>query len=434
MVGAGGMLGQDVMRGCSATTPWGSRTPSWTSTDARGRARRGGGGAAPTWSSTAPPTRTWTAPRSDADEAAAGERRGRGHRGRARPPAVLYVSSDYVFDGTKREPYLESDPTGPVSSYGRSKLRRGGRHRRRQPAPLHRPLVVAVRRRRQELRRHDAARRARARRGARGAPTRWAAPPTRATSRDALVRIASGEDYGIHHAAAAGQCSWYDLAAAAFERAGVDCRLEPITTAEYPRPAPRPAYSVLGTERDAAAARLAGGARRATWPSGRCTREAARDRRGRVHRLHLRAARGATTHEVVVLDKLTYAGRRENLPEGVPLVVGAIEDPTSVREVMEGVDAVVNFAADSHVDRSIADQEAFARDARDRHRRPARRRARAGGAALPAGLDRRGVRLDRVRARSRRSRRSTPPPPTRRPRPPATCWSRRTPTPTGSRR
>jgi dTDP-glucose 4,6-dehydratase len=65
--------------------------------------------------------------------------------------------------------------------------------------------------------------------------------------------------------------------------------------------------------------------------------------------------------DITVLDKLTYAGRRDNLPEGVPLVVGAIEDPQAVREVMEGVDAVVNFAADSHVDRSIADQEAFAR-------------------------------------------------------------------------
>jgi dTDP-glucose 4,6-dehydratase len=66
--------------------------------------------------------------------------------------------------------------------------------------------------------------------------------------------------------------------------------------------------------------------------------------------------------QVVVLDKLTYAGRRENL-EGVSveLVVGAIEDPRLVREVMQGCDAVVNFAAESHVDRSIADQEAFAR-------------------------------------------------------------------------
>src|SRR3954471_23669886 len=66
-------------------------------------------------------------------------------------------------------------------------------------------------------------------------------------------------------------------------------------------------------------------------------------------------------HEVVVLDKLTYAGRRENLPEGTKLIEGAIEDPHVVREAMKGVDAVVNFAAESHVDRSIDDQEAFAR-------------------------------------------------------------------------
>jgi len=66
-------------------------------------------------------------------------------------------------------------------------------------------------------------------------------------------------------------------------------------------------------------------------------------------------------HEVTVLDKLTYAGRRENLPDDVELVVGSIEDPLLVRKVMKGCDAVVNFAAESHVDRSIAEQEAFAR-------------------------------------------------------------------------
>ena len=66
-------------------------------------------------------------------------------------------------------------------------------------------------------------------------------------------------------------------------------------------------------------------------------------------------------HEVIVLDKLTYAGRRENLPEEVELVIGAIEDPAIVHEAMEGADAVVNFAAESHVDRSIDDQDAFAR-------------------------------------------------------------------------
>jgi dTDP-glucose 4,6-dehydratase len=68
--------------------------------------------------------------------------------------------------------------------------------------------------------------------------------------------------------------------------------------------------------------------------------------------------------EVVVLDKLTYAGRRENLTgveDRIVFVEGAIEDPDAAREAMQGCDAVVNFAAESHVDRSIADQDAFAR-------------------------------------------------------------------------
>ena len=66
-------------------------------------------------------------------------------------------------------------------------------------------------------------------------------------------------------------------------------------------------------------------------------------------------------HDVTVLDKLTYAGRRENLPDGVELVVGAIEDRDLVFGLADGMDAIVNFAAESHVDRSIADQNAFAR-------------------------------------------------------------------------
>jgi len=64
--------------------------------------------------------------------------------------------------------------------------------------------------------------------------------------------------------------------------------------------------------------------------------------------------------EVVVLDKLTYAGRRENLQDvDHAFVRGAIEDADAVREAIDGVDAVVNFAAETHVDRSIAEPDAF---------------------------------------------------------------------------
>src|SRR5215211_8406332 len=64
--------------------------------------------------------------------------------------------------------------------------------------------------------------------------------------------------------------------------------------------------------------------------------------------------------EVVVLDKLTYAGRRENLEDtAVPLIEAGIEDRGAVQDAVAGCDAVVNFAAETHVDRSIAEPDAF---------------------------------------------------------------------------
>ena len=66
--------------------------------------------------------------------------------------------------------------------------------------------------------------------------------------------------------------------------------------------------------------------------------------------------------EVTVLDKLTYAGRRENLHDVIDeigFVHGAIEDPVAVAEAVDGCDAIVNFAAETHVDRSISGPEAF---------------------------------------------------------------------------
>ena len=66
--------------------------------------------------------------------------------------------------------------------------------------------------------------------------------------------------------------------------------------------------------------------------------------------------------QVTVLDKLTYAGRRENLREvesDIRFMQGAIEDPAAVAEAVAGCEAIVNFAAETHVDRSIADPEGF---------------------------------------------------------------------------
>ena len=57
------------------------------------------------------------------------------------------------------------------------------------------------------------------------------------------------EAYGIHHLASQGECSWFEFAREIFSQAGVDCRVMSCTSDEFGRPAPRPRYSVLGTER-----------------------------------------------------------------------------------------------------------------------------------------------------------------------------------------
>ena len=136
--------------------------------------------------------------------------------------------------------------------------------------------------------------------------------------------------------------------------------------------------------------------------------------------------------EVIVLDKLTYAGRRENLDGlDVPLIEAGIEDAAAVARAMDGVDAVVNFAAETHVDRSIAEPDAFVTT------------HAVGTWVLLEEARRRGVRYvqistDEVYGPSRRApsanrARWRPPPPTARPRPAPTSWSPPTSTPTGWR-
>ena len=80
----------------------------------------------------------------------------------------------------------------------------------------------------------------------------------------------------------------------------------------------------------------------------------------------VRGRLGASEDSIVVLDKLTYAGRRENLQdlESEPrfsFVHGAIEDPAAVAGAIDGADAIVNLAAETHVDRSISEPDAFVR-------------------------------------------------------------------------
>ena len=162
---------------------------------------------------------------------------------------TIHVSSDYVFDGTKREPYLESDATGPRSVYGGSKL--AGERAVADGAPnahtivrtawlfgAHGPCFPATILRlageRDELSVVD---------------DQVGSPTFTGHLAEALIELAGDRLEGLVHVAAAGACSWFHFATEIVEGAGMDCTVKPGRTEDLGRPAPRPAYSVLGTER-----------------------------------------------------------------------------------------------------------------------------------------------------------------------------------------
>jgi dTDP-4-dehydrorhamnose reductase len=163
--------------------------------------------------------------------------------------SVVYPSSDYVFDGSKSSPYVESDETRPLSVYAQSKL--AGEHETAAANPRHwivrsswlfgvggRNFVETMLTLGRELGEVIVVR------------DQVGCPTYTGHFADALVQLLDRNDHGIHHIAGGGECSWYEFAGEIFEQADVDCRVLSATTEEFPRPAPRPAYSVLGTERE----------------------------------------------------------------------------------------------------------------------------------------------------------------------------------------
>jgi dTDP-4-dehydrorhamnose reductase len=158
---------------------------------------------------------------------------------------VVYVSTDYVFDGRKGEPYVESDVPAPLSAYGRSKL--AGERATAEANPRH--FVV----RSSWLFGAGGANFVETMLGlgpeARVVDDQVGSPTFTGHLAEALVGLAGTEDHGMHHMAASGSCSWFEFAREIIDRAGTGTRLEPCSTAEFPRPAARPSYSVLGSER-----------------------------------------------------------------------------------------------------------------------------------------------------------------------------------------
>jgi len=172
---------------------------------------------------------------------------GTAHAAELGAPLVAY-STDYVFDGRKGVPYLESDSPNPLSAYGRTKLHAeaaaGAQAWIVRSSWLFGPTghnfvrtMLRLGAERDEVAVVD---------DQRGCPT-FVGHLAGAT-RELVDR---GAPFGTWHLAAAGDCTWAELAEAIFEEAGLDCSVRRITTAEFGARAPRPAVSVLRSEKAA---------------------------------------------------------------------------------------------------------------------------------------------------------------------------------------
>jgi dTDP-4-dehydrorhamnose reductase len=159
---------------------------------------------------------------------------------------LVYFSTDYVFGGRKGEPYVESDAPDPLSAYGRTKLygeaAAGEQAWIARTSGLFGPTgtnfvlkMLELGREREEVAVVD---------DQRTAPT-YVGHLAAATSE--LLEL----PHGVWHVAASGDCTWAEFAEAIFVEAGVDCRVRPVSTEELGRPARRPAYSVLRSEKGA---------------------------------------------------------------------------------------------------------------------------------------------------------------------------------------
>ena len=163
--------------------------------------------------------------------------------------AIVHISSDYVFDGSKAEPYVETDPPAPLSAYGRSKLAgelavaEGNPERHAVvrsswlfgcggPNFVETMLRLAAERDEVSVVTDQV-----------GCPT-WTGHLG-----EGIVELCKRFAPGVHHVAGGGSASWYEFAMRIFEATETDCPIRPITTAEFPRPARRPANSVLASSR-----------------------------------------------------------------------------------------------------------------------------------------------------------------------------------------
>jgi dTDP-4-dehydrorhamnose reductase len=159
---------------------------------------------------------------------------------------LVYYSTDYVFDGSKAEPYVESDAPTPLSAYGRTKLHgeaaAGEQAWVVRTSGLYGPTgknfvrtMLELANERDEIAVVDDQR----------------STPTYVGHLAAATRELLARPFGVWHLAADGDCTWAEFAEAIFEEARLATRVRRVSSNELGRPAPRPAYSVLRSEKGA---------------------------------------------------------------------------------------------------------------------------------------------------------------------------------------
>jgi dTDP-4-dehydrorhamnose reductase len=164
---------------------------------------------------------------------------------------LIHISTDYVFDGTKKTPYLENDPTNPNTVYGKSKLegeiqisKNSNNYQIYRIAWLYglhgNNFVKTIR--------TVAAKKYIAKEPLKVVNDQFGTPTYTVDVCRQIIRTMNENINGIIHCTSEGFCTWYDFAREIITQAGIPVDLVPCTTNEFPRPAPRPAFSVLENE------------------------------------------------------------------------------------------------------------------------------------------------------------------------------------------
>ena len=166
---------------------------------------------------------------------------------------LMHVSTDYVFDGRKGNPYVELDAPCPLSVYGNTKL--AGEYFVRATAPKHFVLRTSALYGKQPCRAKGGLnfvefmlKLAKERGEVKVVANEFVTPTATDELAKQIVALSRSGSYGLYHATAEGKCSWYEFAAKIFELTGTPVTLRAAGPNEFPAKVPRPAYSVLENE------------------------------------------------------------------------------------------------------------------------------------------------------------------------------------------